>query len=265
MDLSAFRIPRPKGRLPRQVQPDAARMFYFAQLRPFLARMHALVTEAIIPLLPQRADAAEDERIKAALDRIALQIAHEMPEAKLREIAGEAFDRTSRLQRDQILKQVKATTGFDPLLTDRGLETLARQFIAQNVDLIRTVPERYFGDIRQVVEAGMRSGKRATEIAADLDDRYSVAESNTLLIANDQIGKAFGDVNAARQEELGVTRFVWRTANDQRVRDSHAELEGKSFDWSDPPEDAQSGEQVIPGQAINCRCYAEPDLSAFGL
>ncbi len=39
------------------------------------------------------------------------------------------------------------------------------------------------------------------------------------------------------------------------VREDHDDREGEQFDWSDPPEDGH------PGEAVNCRCWPEPDLS----
>lgn len=44
-------------------------------------------------------------------------------------------------------------------------------------------------------------------------------------------------------------QYVWRTAGDDKVRPSHAELEGRVRDFSDSPD---------PGEEFNCRCWAEP-------
>jgi SPP1 gp7 family putative phage head morphogenesis protein len=65
-------------------------------------------------------------------------------------------------------------------------------------------------------------------------------------------------VNHARQRELGVERFVWRTMGDERVRDEHDELKGETFSYDDPPE--IDGEPTLPGDDVQCRCYAEPVL-----
>lgn len=43
-------------------------------------------------------------------------------------------------------------------------------------------------------------------------------------------------------------KYVWRTANDDRVRPSHAALNGTVRAWSDSPD---------PGEDYNCRCWAE--------
>lgn len=44
-------------------------------------------------------------------------------------------------------------------------------------------------------------------------------------------------------------KYIWRTVGDNRVRDSHAELDGTVRDLADSPD---------PGEEFNCRCWAEP-------
>jgi SPP1 gp7 family putative phage head morphogenesis protein len=40
------------------------------------------------------------------------------------------------------------------------------------------------------------------------------------------------------------------------VRPEHEVLDGVVFEWSDPPSEG------IPGEPINCRCTAEPDVQS---
>jgi SPP1 gp7 family putative phage head morphogenesis protein len=44
---------------------------------------------------------------------------------------------------------------------------------------------------------------------------------------------------------------------DERVRDEHEGLDGEQFDYDDLPSEG------LPGEPIQCRCYAEPVLSAI--
>lgn len=61
-----------------------------------------------------------------------------------------------------------------------------------------------------------------------------------------------GLINQLRQQDLGVERYIWRSRDDAKVRDSHAEYDDQVFRWDEPPAGGH------PGQAHNCRCYAEP-------
>lgn len=61
-----------------------------------------------------------------------------------------------------------------------------------------------------------------------------------------------GLINQLRQEDLGIESYVWRSQDDAKVRDSHAEYDDQVFRWDAPPAGGH------PGEAHNCRCYAEP-------
>ncbi|MGE4350792.1 MAG: phage minor head protein, partial [Bdellovibrionales bacterium] len=60
---------------------------------------------------------------------------------------------------------------------------------------------------------------------------------------------------AALPEEQ-VTRYVWRTQGDGKVRSSHAQNNGKIFDCTNPPETGN------PGDDYGCRCWAEKCVSS---
>jgi SPP1 gp7 family putative phage head morphogenesis protein len=64
-----------------------------------------------------------------------------------------------------------------------------------------------------------------------------------------------GLINQLRQQDLGTERYIWRSQDDAKVRDSHAEYDDQVFRWEEPPAGGH------PGQAHNCRCFAEPIAS----
>jgi len=47
-------------------------------------------------------------------------------------------------------------------------------------------------------------------------------------------------------------KYIWRTQKDNKVRSSHADRDGKIYDWDDPPPGGH------PGEDFGCRCWAEP-------
>lgn len=74
-----------------------------------------------------------------------------------------------------------------------------------------------------------------------------------------QVPDASAHLKAAREltlKALGdsrpTTHYTWRTAQDERVRSTHAAREGRVFAWTDPPDTGH------PGEERNCRCWAEP-------
>ncbi len=61
-----------------------------------------------------------------------------------------------------------------------------------------------------------------------------------------------GLINELRQRGLGIRQYIWRSRDDGKVRSAHAAHDDQVFSWDNPPEDGH------PGQAFNCRCFAEP-------
>ena len=51
---------------------------------------------------------------------------------------------------------------------------------------------------------------------------------------------------------LGVTEYIWRSSDDERVRSLHREYDDRRFSWDEPPDGGH------PGEGYNCRCFAEP-------
>ena len=130
---------------------------------------------------------------------------------------------------------------------------LQQSWARENVGLIKSVDTDFFDDLAVEVADAVKQGKSTTALAALIQARTGVAESRAAFIARDQISKLNGKVVQQRQQGLGVKRYRWRTAGDERVRDSHRAHDGKIFEWSKPPPGTGH-----PGHDYNCRCFAEP-------
>jgi SPP1 gp7 family putative phage head morphogenesis protein len=255
--------------VPRQRPPNAIRLAYFRALRGLLRSAHALIETHLLPRLEHfvrmagvrrgdslRLDAADDE-VRALVRRLAREFANGLIDADLERLVREYGLRTEAFEREQLSRQVRAAIGIDLPQADPLLADALRNFVSENVALIRTIPEQYFAQVEDVVAEGVNEGLLAGELSERIAERFGVAESRAQLIARDQIGKYYGALNEVRQADLGIDGYFWRTSNDNRVREQHEEREGKRFLWSDPPDGGH------PGTPINCRCYAEPDLSGI--
>lgn len=126
-------------------------------------------------------------------------------------------------------------------------------WIDDNVRLIKSIDERYFNDVREVISTGLQKGMTADQLAKQVRLRFHVTASRARLIARDQVGKFHATMDKERHQEIGITRFIWSTSLDERVREDHRALEGKIFTYA-------HGHPVegLPGQPIQCRCVAIP-------
>lgn len=55
-----------------------------------------------------------------------------------------------------------------------------------------------------------------------------------------------------QRDTLQLETYIWRSQDDARVRQAHAENDDRVFAWANPPAGGH------PGEAWNCRCTAEP-------
>lgn len=266
--VSLIRKRKAKKRLPvklgRQQQPDHIRRQYAAALVALFAEAHRATQAALAAARPEiEAAARQDTRLDASAGPILAKTARAFfdafPNTKIARVAQRYADLTSAYQKAQIVEQFKKVVGINIFggIVEDWLPARAASFVEDNVSLIRTLAQTHFDDLQAHLGEGIAAGRRWEEIADEIAERYGVADRHAELIARDQVGKFFGALNEERQKHIGVAKYVWRTARDNRVRDAHFDREGKTFEWSDPPEDGH------PGEAINCRCQAEPDLEGL--
>ncbi|WP_322893908.1 MULTISPECIES: phage minor head protein [unclassified Yoonia] len=119
-----------------------------------------------------------------------------------------------------------------------------------------TVPNVSASDLRDVTDA-KKEALNAWD--ARLESVYSEYQNHPQRLRplrtalEERLLRAFaGLINQLRQEDLGIEMYIWRSQDDAKVRDSHAEHDDQVFRWDDPPAGGH------PGEAHNCRCYAEP-------
>lgn len=260
----------PRRRPRRMLPPDAIRLRYFAALRSgFLHDLRELIRNRLIPRLQTlaanvsalRQDAGEfdDGDLHDTLEQLADQLAEKWTARRFAQVVQPFAQDTARYSREQLIGVMRDQIGIDVLASEPWLQAEVSRWTSQNVALIKTVPQTFFADIERRLVDGLHSGERWENLADMLEERMGVAESRANLIARDQVGKLFGQLNEKRQTELGVTGYVWRTVHDNRVRELHEDRDGQHFDWNDPPE--ETPDDGHPGTPIQCRCYAEPDLT----
>jgi SPP1 gp7 family putative phage head morphogenesis protein len=245
-----------------QVFPKAIERSYARFAFDYLAIAQRLVREVLVPQLArlalQRNDALRFDSPKAAKGIIdSLRRRSAGNEVLLEERIRDFGRRTAIYQGSQLQKQIRSQLSVEVPLRDRAIGPKLADWTTENVALIKSLPSETFDRIERIVLAGVNDGRRWEDMADEIEKRFDVARGRAQLIARDQVGKFYGAVNKARQGELGITQYRWRTSLDERVRPDHVAREGKLFSWDDPPEDG------APGQPINCRCTAEPDLSVL--
>lgn len=186
---------------------------------------------------------------------------------------------------------VISTLGVNPIRNETWLQPKVESFTAENVALIKPLPDEILPEIEKIVRFGVESGESTRTIASrifgkakkingiDVKTIESKAKNKAKFLARDQVSKFNSSLTELRQTSIGVERYIWRTSRDERVRGnpsgkfpnavpSHFSLDGKEFYWSsNKPESvdgtARKPRGLNPGQDYQCRCIALPVLDDF--
>jgi SPP1 gp7 family putative phage head morphogenesis protein len=147
------------------------------------------------------------------------------------------------------------------VFTDKLRDVLTAT-VAENVALIKRIPEKYLDNVQGSVMRSIQTGNGLADLQPQLD-KYGVQTRNWAKnVALDQTRKAYNGINAARMQALGVKKFEWvHSGGSNHPREYHRdELNGKIFSFDDLPhlDGPNQGERGIPGQAPYCRCTMRP-------
>lgn len=142
-----------------------------------------------------------------------------------------------------------------PLATAAGGEGLVEAWVAENVGLITSLGDGVLGEIEQMVLEAATGGRPTLDLAADIQTRFSVGYSRASLIARDQTAKLSSRITQEQHQRYGITKYMWSTSGDARVRQDHADLDGTIQEYANPPiADTRSGKRGHPGEVWQCRC-----------
>ncbi len=174
----------------------------------------------------------------------------------------------ARFHKTRFDNNAKFVIGVDPLKTEPWLRGYLRDWTAQNVNLIKDLPEFAIDSMEKLVTTSVLRGDSRTFLKNQIVGLLGITENRAKLIARDQSNKMYGTLTELRANYNGWNFYEWDDSHDSRVRtlanssgySDHARLNGKIFKFSEPPitvfKGKNAGERDNPGQAIQCRCVA---------
>ena len=177
-----------------------------------------------------------------------------VPDALLEQIAGAYARRVQDWNEAEAARSIEGVRGISVNLSEQSLMVQRETFVARNVRLIRGVAEEQRKRIADAILEGIQAGRGIGDIQDAIGAAVDIGENRARLIARDQVASYNGSLTEERMLANGVDKFIWSTSLDERVRASHAELEGQVFEWANPP--IVDGEEATPGIPVNCRCVA---------
>lgn len=229
-------------------------------LAPLVPKMVKEITDTSLPTGDVvRLDAWQDE-LKIALTEVALDMIDPM-DATTKSMLKYGM-LTNQNNKAEWSKLIRSQYGVDPTREDPDrFKQLLEQWARVNSLLIKDIPQKTADQIKDATIEALQSGQNVSDMTQSVFDimseRTDVSDSRAKLIARDQVSKLNGALTQGRQRDIGVEGYIWRTVGDERVRETHQEVDGDYYSWDDPPAETDGNH---PGEDYQCRCWAEPVL-----
>jgi SPP1 gp7 family putative phage head morphogenesis protein len=240
---------------PTKAQADDLFALYARMLAIWTARIPNVIAEYKRTLEKMTTDSAETtagelDGIAAEIQRLVILLTPDLRQWALR---------LESVQRGKWVRSVLSAIDVDlnTVLTAGDVEDTVGAAINWNVSLIRDVSAQLQQKIANAIFAGFQRRAPAEEIAREIRDAVGMARSRALRIAGDQTVKLGARLNQARQEQAGITEFIWRHSAKRHPREWHLARNGRKFPWrgnSIPADD-------MPGVPPFCGCTAQGVVS----
>jgi len=172
--------------------------------------------------------------------------------------------KTSGTTVKESLKKLTGGLTLKTTIVTEGQEDVATALIAENVSLIKSIPEEYFTDVNGAVMRSITTGNGLADLVPSLAKYEGITYRRAKNIALDQTRKAYNGINRQKLLDNNIKQFVWNhSGGSLQPRESHINMSGVTFSFENiEKQQAALGVPVndrgFPGEPVNCRCTMIP-------
>jgi SPP1 gp7 family putative phage head morphogenesis protein len=182
---------------------------------------------------------------------------------KADDLADAMIAKASRANAAGVGASLKELSGGLSIKTDfisGKLKETLKAAVAENVGLIRSIPQRYLDQAEGAVMRSITTGNGMADLVPELQRLGGITVTRARFIARDQTNKANMVLTRGRLQAAGIRHFQWvHTGRSREPRPLHEWLNGQVFAFDDPPViDGKTGKKGFPGDLINCKCRMRP-------
>ena len=185
-------------------------------------------------------------------------------EAEMRKQLGK-LDKRSR---GEFYSRIAAKVGIDTkdLIAREGLKSTTNALMLETAQWVKKLRDESIEGFTNNTLFAMTQGESLDTIVGQFSATVSKRKNHAKFLARNQVQNYNSVTTKIRAQNLGITKAVWVTAGDERVRGnpsglypravpSHYDLDGKEFDLDKGA--YSDGQYLLPGVPPNCRCTYE--------
>lgn len=171
-------------------------------------------------------------------------------------ISQAVLAKLDKKSKEEFYKRVAAKTGINltDLIAKEGMKATTNALMTETAQWIKTLRDDTFQKFTNNTLFAMSQGESLDTVVSQFDDVVAERKNHAKFLARNQVQNYNSITTKIRAQNLGITKAVWETAGDERVRPAHADREGKEFDLATGLYSSLDGLHLLPGTDYNCRC-----------
>jgi SPP1 gp7 family putative phage head morphogenesis protein len=140
------------------------------------------------------------------------------------------------------------------LLKKEGLTFQNNALIREAIRWVEKLRDDTLAEFTSNTIRKMALGKSVDDIISEYTNLAEKKRSKARFIAQQQINTYNSMLTKMRSQKVGITKAIWVTARDERVRECHRVRDGKEFDLDKGLYSSCDSETLYPGTDYRCRC-----------
>lgn len=189
---------------------------------------------------------------------------------------AKAFTERVLAHHDLAMKSSLDAAGFSvPFQMTPHMVDRVEGITAENVSLIKSIPQEFLGKVHAKVLESVRKGRDMSELASELEGLVELGKPNwnhnqvvrrARFIARQENNKATAAFAQIRQLDLGLEESYWQhTAASKEPRPEHEDWsdEGRKYKISTGMYSEVAEKFVLPGEDFNCGCTGAPIVPGY--
>lgn len=146
---------------------------------------------------------------------------------------------------------------LDKVLRTDGLNSFINAKSLQSSDMLEKLKDETLTAYKTNILRRMSAGDNLQNLFDEVKKQTNLRLQRGDLIARNELKSFNSELANKRAENNGITKAIWRTSKDERVRSCHTDRDGKEYDIKKGLYSSCDRKTIKPSEEINCRCTAE--------
>lgn len=192
-------------------------------------------------------------------NKVRNQILQQFTNDRIEKATEKIFRQADKQNRRALYGSLKRRLAIDEskLIQSEGLTYQANARIAESTEWVKKLRDESLAQFHHNSLQAMAEGRNIDHIVEQFRNTASKRKNHVRFLARTQINNFNSQMTRLRAERLGITKAIWVTAGDERVRACHEKRDGKEFNIKEGLYSSCDGKTLWPGSDYACRCTQE--------